>query len=219
MATVDNVTATEIEIPGQELIATELLDENPNNPNSMDPELFDSFCDVIKKIGFRQPIVCTPRDDRYLIIDGAHRLRAALRLGMPHVSAVVIEDVSQAEAMVELISANRHRGTMDLSRVGACLAELAEQGYDAEALRTTGLSVEEISSLIEAANMPASDLPDPADVPDMDPDPEPADKLYVLEISFATRADLNTAKKALKHAAGTSKDLSVGLLAVLGQTG
>lgn len=68
------------------------LEANPWNPNSMDAREFNLLVENIKLVGFVEPIVAVPLgDDRYRIISGEHRWKAAQVLGLPTVPVEVVD--------------------------------------------------------------------------------------------------------------------------------
>src|SRR5207249_4958801 len=81
------------------------IDSNPYQPRKdIDEEELQQLAESIKQHGLLQPIVVRRRDDRYQIIAGERRLRAATKAGMEHVPAQVrdVDDRQMAEmAIVE----------------------------------------------------------------------------------------------------------------------
>jgi len=52
----------------------------------------------------RNPVIVSPHEDRYLVLDGAHRVRALGELGMPFVLVQVVEPPQKAEGWGHLLS-------------------------------------------------------------------------------------------------------------------
>jgi ParB family transcriptional regulator, chromosome partitioning protein len=81
------------------------IDRNPYQPRKdLDEEELNQLAESIKEHGLLQPIVVRRVDDRYQIIAGERRLRAATKAGMEHVAAQVrdVDDRQMAElAIVE----------------------------------------------------------------------------------------------------------------------
>jgi ParB/RepB/Spo0J family partition protein len=73
-------------------IAVGVIDTNPNNPNEMNDESFGRLVDEIKEIGFIDPITVIPSGDRYKILNGEHRLKAAVSAGYEFIPSIIIYD-------------------------------------------------------------------------------------------------------------------------------
>jgi L-serine kinase (ATP) / ParB family transcriptional regulator, heme-responsive regulator len=52
----------------------------------------------------RNPVIVSPHEDRYLVLDGAHRVRAIGELGLPLVLAQLVEPPEKAEGWSHLLS-------------------------------------------------------------------------------------------------------------------
>lgn len=68
------------------------IDPNPDNPNEMDDVLFQRLVDEIRDVGFLQPIALIKNGDRYKILNGEHRWKAAVSLGYKHVPSIILSD-------------------------------------------------------------------------------------------------------------------------------
>lgn len=68
------------------------IEPNEWNPNEMDEVAFQRLIKEIKEVGFINPIQVVPVGDKYRIIGGEHRYRAALILGMEKIPAIILED-------------------------------------------------------------------------------------------------------------------------------
>jgi len=90
-----------------ELIQVSEIIENKYNPNEMDDSSFQKLVLNIKRKGFRKPLEVRKVNDKYIIIDGAHRFKACKQLGFKEVECIV-DDVDVTEAMVDTLNANIH---------------------------------------------------------------------------------------------------------------
>ena len=104
------------------IVSISSIQENDWNPNEMRDSVFQFLKKSIKKRGFVQPIIIT-KDG--VIIDGAHRYRAAKELGAAEVEVKVL-DISSEEAKAETVNFNLTKGTFDIGRLGELLLELDE---------------------------------------------------------------------------------------------
>lgn len=153
------------------------------------------------------------------IIDGVHRVRAAREAGVDQVAAYVypLGACSDAQAAAMQIGFNRLRGELDLTAVARQLATWDLVAEDLAVL--AGYSDLEAQLLVDSLTPPTTD-----DLMGLDPTPEPAQEsdgpapVFELALRFASRAELQAVKKALRKSAGKSKDMAKGLLATLGLT-
>ncbi len=95
---IPGITCTTKEVPIDSIV------ENSWNPNEQSEFTFEQTCKVIEEFGFLDP--CTVRAGREKgklfkkpqIIDGAHRWRAAKKLGLTHVLVLDVGRMSDAKA-------------------------------------------------------------------------------------------------------------------------
>ncbi|MBM4096872.1 MAG: ParB/RepB/Spo0J family partition protein [Planctomycetes bacterium] len=77
---------------GGSTVAIAVIDQNPNQPRKhFDPEQLESLRETIKTHGVLQPLVVRPRGDRYELIAGERRLRAAIDAGLAEVPVRVVD--------------------------------------------------------------------------------------------------------------------------------
>ena len=92
------------------IVPLEKLKPNPWNPNEMGETAWKALGESIVKYGIHlQPLVVRPRGEGFQIIDGEHRYKWACEMGLPSVSAVVIDiDDFNARKLTQIL--NRTRG-------------------------------------------------------------------------------------------------------------
>ena len=131
-------------------INTYYLDELPTNTNKMEDQDFANLCESMKAFGFLQPILVVPIEDtdRYTVVDGAHRVKAAKAVGLTMVKAINVEGLSPAHIRALQMSMNRLRGEPNLAEVARQMAAIQEE-VD---LSLTGYSTREIERLLNATN-------------------------------------------------------------------
>ncbi len=195
------------------------LIEREDNPNKMEPEKVELLAKLIHKWGFLQPILVREvGDGKHEIVDGHHRVRAAQMAEEKAISAVVLEegeDANEAASILQ-ISMNQIRGELDLGMVGDALGSLRESGWSDEDLAMTGFSSDEIDDLISATTIDEEDVMSGAALPEEEEDDDSAPKPFAIELTFSNKEEYTLARKALKRAAGKGKELSDGLLNLIG---
>lgn len=194
------------------------------NPNKMSDAEFAALSSLIKAEGFMQSILVSPIDGKrgkFKIVDGHHRYWACQEVGKTEILAVV-KPASAALASALGLGLNRIRGDLDLGMAGAVMQDvMSTTAWTVDQLALlTGFPQSEIDALTQEAHDNADEMLEDVGsaLPEEENDLEgAAEKPYVLEIAFADRASYQLARRKLRKAAGASKDLSKGLLAVLGE--
>ena len=93
------------------LIPTQAIDPNPENPRKhFDESALNELASNMKEIGQLHPcIVTVSGEDRYQIVAGERRWRAAIRAGLPQVWCVVRPNLSTLDRLRTAISENQMR--------------------------------------------------------------------------------------------------------------
>ncbi len=125
-------------------IATSMLELAPKGLRQLiSPEALNNLVNSVKEQGIIEPILVTPvGENRYHIIAGERRWRAARILGLPRVPAIIREATPQ-HALELAITSNVQRETMDAIDIAhACLRLIDDfdLGINQAALRL-GVSV------------------------------------------------------------------------------
>ncbi|MEX2430290.1 MAG: ParB N-terminal domain-containing protein, partial [Dehalococcoidia bacterium] len=145
--------------------------ENPYNPNRQDDHEFTLLQKSMEEDGFTQPVIITPVTEEHLadpkfhaaadfrvgalvIVDGAHRWRAARLLGYQEIPVVRV-DMGIAQMRIATLRHNRARGSEDLQLSVDVLRDLQTLGALEWAQDSLGLDDLEIQRLIE--DIPAPD--------------------------------------------------------------
>ncbi len=138
-------------------IPVDAIDPNPYQPRAtINPTELQSLVDSIKEHGILQPIIVKPDGDRYQLIAGERRLRAAELAGLATVPARVVPDVSDQKVFELAIVENLQRSDLNpiekarafkeyLDRFGGTLTELA---------RRIGIDVATVSNFIRLLELP-----------------------------------------------------------------
>ena len=202
-----------------------LLDDAAN-PNRMSGDDYLMLVAEIREFGFLQPpLVREVKPGELEVIDGAHRVRAALEIGIERIPVVRVK-AGDDHAIALTIAMNKLRGSLDLTKVARMATRLVEEfAWKPEDLKLTGYEREDIDALLASSKVPttqeilddaaASDFVDAErdEQAEYDANPKP----FVLELKFATAAELKRAKRGLKKAAGGGRaaDMSAGLVRLL----
>lgn len=115
-----------------------VLEENAHNPNRMGNREFDLLVDNIKKTGLTDPILVRPlpkkgkQPQRYRIVGGHHRFKAALFLEFTEVPITVITDpdFDEEAEQFQLVRMNMIRGRMDPAAFFKLYNEVADKYGD-----------------------------------------------------------------------------------------
>jgi ParB-like chromosome segregation protein Spo0J len=106
------------------LVPPDLVHPNPWNPNKMDDFMFGKTTASLDKLGFAAPIVVRDMGDYYEVIDGEHRLRAAIELGMEQVPIWTLGYIPDAKAKQLTVVLNETRGQANREQLGELLKDL-----------------------------------------------------------------------------------------------
>lgn len=201
----------------------QLIDVNPAaispaplNANVMSPAKYRELVASIRRIGFVDPVVVHQLNVEdpieFETIDGHHRLKAAVEVGLASVPALVLAPGEDRRLVA--LALNRLRGETDLTQAGLIIAELLDEGLDPAALSISGFSERELDQLVAAVSQDADDveLDDLGDTEVPEEVGSPVLRPFLLELTFRSKAELAEAKRVLRKAAGKGGDLADGLL-------
>jgi ParB family transcriptional regulator, chromosome partitioning protein len=117
----------------------------------------ENLCESIKKHGIRQPLtVCkVSGEDKYEVISGERRLRAAVKAGLKKVPCIVLnnEDRLQEIALIE----NIHRANLHPFELGEAYLKLIDTEYfcsQAEIVKGLSVSKQHVSAHIAYTKLP-----------------------------------------------------------------
>ena len=112
-----------------------MIDVNPDQPRkNFDPTALDELATSIKIHGVIQPILVTPRHNRYMIVAGERRFRASKIAEMKTIRAI-IKDMDDAQVKEIALLENIQRQDLNPIETARALKELGETyGWTQEAL-------------------------------------------------------------------------------------
>lgn len=126
---------------------------NPDQPRKeFDEEKLNELAASIKQYGVLEPIVVTPREDRYMIIAGERRFRASVIACLPEISAKVIE---ADDAMVEELALIENVQRQDLNPIeeGRAYKKLSDRMTTDEIAKNIGFTVRRVEERLRLLNL------------------------------------------------------------------
>ncbi len=119
------------------------LDHIPGNTNEMDEGEFNALCEGIEESNIVPPPIVAPRDGRYVIIDGNHRVKAARLLGYTHLECLLLVDLTDTD-LQDILSArlNVVRGKPNKRAFTALWMRVRERLPETVAMRALGVTSE-----------------------------------------------------------------------------
>ena len=143
------------------ILDLETIEPNPNNPRkSFDPEALEQLAQSIREVGLLQPLVVErlEKNERYRIICGERRWRAAKLAGLKRVPAMVETTLTPAQIAEIMLIENLQRKDLDpIEEARAYQALLKEHDYTQEALaEKLGVSQGHIANRLRLLELPDS---------------------------------------------------------------
>lgn len=131
-------------------VASELVQANDYNPNSVAPPEMELLRKSISADGYTQPIVVWERDGIFEVVDGFHRHLVGKELGLTHLPVVVInhERSDRGDRIASTIRHNRARGKHKIASMSDIVVELARRNWNDEKIaRELGMDADEVLRL------------------------------------------------------------------------
>ena len=141
------------------------IEPNPNNPRKhFDPEALDQLAASIREVGVLQPLVVVPlpveagQFDRYRIICGERRWRAAQLADVGFVPAIVETNLQEAQIAQIMLIENIQRQDLDpIEEARALQALIADHGWkQVDLAERLGVSQPHIANRIRLLKLPES---------------------------------------------------------------
>jgi len=112
----------------------DLIDANPNQPRKhFDTEGLRELAASIAKLGILQPIVVRPVGDRFTIVAGERRWRAAQMAGLTEIPVVEISpDMAEGDQFVRSVAENVNRRDMTVTEEAQAFQRLVDSGMTIE---------------------------------------------------------------------------------------
>jgi ParB family chromosome partitioning protein len=139
-------------------IDTASIRPNPYQPRErFDEELLNELTESIREVGILQPVLVRPVGDEYELIAGERRWRAARRLGIGRIPALV-RDSDDVAALEQALVENVHRADLNALEEAAAYQQLIEDfhlTHEAVANRV-GRSRTAVTNILRLLQLPPS---------------------------------------------------------------
>jgi hypothetical protein len=186
--------------PVQVIDIDRIITLEAKNPNVMGTEDFQALVRGIRTHGFLIPLLVYPKGDQFVIIDGVHRYEAACEVGLPQVTAVVLDNPTPAKVRVLRLALNKLRGQLDNSVVATDLQWIQEQDPDMD-LELSGYCADDCQALLDLLTPADDDLL--SGLPDVDPEPTHYDSpTFQLTVKFSSEVSRAEVRGALEKVRG-----------------
>ncbi len=135
----------------------DLVDPNPYQPRRhFDEEAIDALTASIAELGVLQPVLVRPAGDRFELIAGERRWRAARRAGLDALPAIV-RTVDDEDSLAQALVENIHRRDLNALEEAAAYRQLLED-FDLthdDLARRVGRSRAAVSNILRLLQLPA----------------------------------------------------------------
>jgi ParB family chromosome partitioning protein len=152
------LSVNDIEVGAQDEIDINLIDPNPRQPRTIfDQDALQELVASIKEIGILQPPVVRKSGNRYELIMGERRLRAAKLAGLSRIP-VIIRQTPNNELLREALIENIHRSQLNALEEGAAYSQLLNDFNctQEELAKKLGRSRTVITNTMRLLNLPTS---------------------------------------------------------------
>jgi hypothetical protein len=198
------------------------LRPNPWNPNKQSDFIFEKECQSIRDNGFIDPVLVREKAGALEIIDGEHRWRAAMKLGMDSIPVNNLGEVDDSTAKKLTIIMNETRGKADIEKLSELLSDLDDDLGMEDLLKSLPYHEKELEAMIKEsevdwdgigskpASVPAEvvggDTPPPT-AKDLET-PEAATKLIKVSVDENLRRSFFEQMERINKILSPNKDIS-----------
>jgi ParB family chromosome partitioning protein len=144
--------------PGMQEIDVSAIRPNPYQPrDQFDEEALGALADSIREVGVLQPVLVRPAEDGYELIAGERRWRAARRVGLQRIPALVRE-TDDGSALEQALVENLQREELNpLEEAGAYQQLIEDFGLTHEQVaQKAGCSRASVSNTLRLLTLPPS---------------------------------------------------------------
>ncbi len=109
-------------------VSLDRLDPNPGQPRkAFDEDAISELAESIQQLGLLQPILAAPMGDRYRIIAGERRFRAAMKAGLS-VIPVLVRDLPEHQRRLAALTENLQREDLNAMEAAEAVRLLMDEG-------------------------------------------------------------------------------------------
>ncbi len=109
-------------------VSIDRLDPNPAQPRkAFDEDAIGELAESIRQLGLLQPILAAPTGDRYRIIAGERRFRAAMKAGLSAVP-VLVRDFPEHQRRLAALTENLQREDLNAMEAAEAVRLLMDEG-------------------------------------------------------------------------------------------
>lgn len=165
----DTVIEAGITIPddlADKLVDIDTLTPNTWNPNRMDSFMRDKLRKALEKDGFIVPVLVRPLPPvrksataaLWEIVDGEHRYKEALDIGMKRIPIINLGPITDEHAKLITVKANTLRGEFDAVKLAEMVAELSNELGVTAVVENLPYTPERVQAMIDLINVDTSQL-------------------------------------------------------------
>lgn len=138
-------------------IPVELIQANDYNPNAVAPPEMELLEHSIRSDNYTQPIVVWLREDGiYEVIDGFHRHKVGIKIGLSHLPVVVVnrDRTNKGDRIASTIRHNRARGKHKVDAMSDIVVDLAKRNWsDNKIAKELGMEPDEVLRLKQVSGL------------------------------------------------------------------
>lgn len=132
---------------------------NTWNPNKMTDFMYEKAVESLKEFGFIAPVIVRLFSDNgsnkiYQIIDGEHRWRAALSIGMKEIPVIIVDELTEDQAKKLTVVLNELKGQFDPGKLSDLLGELASSSSVEDLLNSMPFTSDMLKGFVGLDNIP-----------------------------------------------------------------
>lgn len=145
---------------GEKWVHPDLVDANSWNPNRMTDFMYQKELASISRFGFVNPIIVRQLGDRYEVIDGEHRLKAARELLIELIPVWNLGEIPDATAKQMTIVLNETRGSTDREELSTLLRDLLTSEPTVELMSVLPFSEPDFKTIVDLPKFDWSQVED-----------------------------------------------------------
>jgi ParB-like chromosome segregation protein Spo0J len=123
--------------PKQMLLDIDDIDIQEYNPNEMSDKQFNRLVKSMEEDGFEEPLVVAEIEgtERFELISGHHRLRAARLIGYNKLPCMVHPPLPEDKVKAKVVKANILHGKLNAEKFTAMVTDLMGKGYEEDLIQ------------------------------------------------------------------------------------